>query len=84
MKPDEREFLLKLASIQVPHYGGGIRLAPREFATDVGVEMGIPINRVVYILKKWSNKDWWNYGVSLRTGWLTKKGLAKAEELAKN
>ena len=72
MKPDERALMLELA--RLPH----IR---HEFATDVGIALGIHVNRVEYILDKWAGKDWWDCGVSLRTGWLTEKGLAKAKEL---
>lgn len=28
-----------------------------------------------YYLEKWSRKRWWNYGVSLRSGWLEKEGF---------
>ena len=31
--------------------------------------------REVYILDKWSGKGWWDYGVTLRSGWLTEKGI---------
>lgn len=28
------------------------------------------------VLTKWTEKGWWDYGVSLRTGWITDKGRA--------
>lgn len=26
-------------------------------------------------LDKWTRKGWWDYGVTLRSGWLTKRGF---------
>jgi hypothetical protein len=43
----------------------------------------IPPKRLDYILNKWSNKEWLEYGVSPRFGWLTSLGLQKADELAR-
>jgi len=31
-------------------------------------------NRLHSILNKWCDAGWWDFGVSLRTGWLTNKG----------
>lgn len=31
--------------------------------------LGIPEKRAWALLKKWSDRGWWNYGVSLRGGW---------------
>jgi hypothetical protein len=33
----------------------------------------IPHKRGYYLLEKWDDKGWWEYGVSLRTGWFTSK-----------
>lgn len=30
-------------------------------------------------LEGWEEKDWWEYGVSLRAGWLTEKGKKALE-----
>jgi hypothetical protein len=43
----------------------------RPMADEVGAGLGIHTNRVHYVLDKWAGKGWWNYGVSLRTGWFT-------------
>lgn len=40
-----------------------------------------PPNRVLYILEKWSGKGWWEYGVSLRCGWMTQDGKAAARSI---
>lgn len=31
--------------------------------------------RQYYILDKWTRKGWWEYGVSLRSGWMTQEGI---------
>lgn len=36
--------------------------------------------QLMYYLEKWTKKGWWEYGVSLRTGWFTPEGI---EELLK-
>ncbi|MFW5988576.1 MAG: hypothetical protein ACOCQA_03995 [bacterium] len=38
-----------------------------------------PINkkRAYYLLEKWSNKGYYDYGVSIDLGWLTEKGIEK-------
>lgn len=80
MKPDERQLLRRLAELQ-PGYG---KRRPPEwaFATDVGVALGMAEKRAAYVLDKWAGKGWWEYGVSLRTGWLTPEGFAAARGLA--
>lgn len=35
-----------------------------------------PTRQEHFYLEKWAGKDWWDYGVSLRGGWLTTEGLA--------
>ena len=35
----------------------------------------------LYYLEKWTKKDWYDYGVSINTGWLTGLGKQKAWEL---
>lgn len=32
-------------------------------------------NQFHYYLSKWCNRNWWDYGVSLRGGWLTEDGV---------
>lgn len=32
--------------------------------------------RLYRVLEKWADRGWWEYGVSLRTGWLTRAGIA--------
>ena len=45
---------------------------------EIAAELGIAPKRAYFLLNKWSERhDWWEYGVSARTGWLTDKGLAE-------
>lgn len=37
--------------------------------------------RTLYLLAKWSDRGWWEYGVSLRGGWLTSEGHVKLAEM---
>ena len=76
MKPDEVLFLKELCRMQYAR-----RRPNDEFATDVGVRLGLHEKRAAYMLEKWSGKGWWECGVSLRTGWLTEKGLEAARRL---
>ena len=32
--------------------------------------------RLYRVLEKWTDRGWWEYGVSPRTGWLTRAGIA--------
>jgi hypothetical protein len=43
--------------------------------------VGMPENRAYFILEKWTNKGYWEYGTSVRGGWFTEKGLAWAREV---
>jgi hypothetical protein len=40
-------------------------------ALDGAVAIGMNEKRLHAILDKWVSKGWWNYGVTLRSGWLT-------------
>ncbi len=73
MKLDERQLLVLLAQRnEEPR---------RPFATHLATEaLKIHPKRTEYLLEKWVSKGWWECGVSLRTGWLTEKGLAAAKE----
>lgn len=57
-----------------------------EAAAAVGAYLQVPDlpgnpKRVEYVLDKWCRRGWWEYGVSLRSGWLTPEGLAEVREL---
>lgn len=38
--------------------------------------------RKEHICLKWAKKDWYEYGVTIRSGWLTDKGKAVAATMA--
>lgn len=72
MKDDERALLALLAD-DAARAG--------RFADEVGGGIGIHHKRVNYILLKWADRGWWDYGVSARTGWLTREGRKAAQEV---
>lgn len=37
----------------------------------IGDRLGIPRKRVYSLLDKWDRNRWWEFGVSLRSGWFT-------------
>lgn len=74
MKDDERQFLIDFYRRRK-----NTRLWPRDLINEPGFVM--PHKRAWYILEKWSNKDWYNYGTTLDLGWLTEKGIEVAEGL---
>lgn len=50
----------------------GHPMGRRLFVDEVGAELGIHAKRVEYLLDKWSERGWWDYGISARTGWFTR------------
>lgn len=68
MKPEERILMLAVADGMQPMLYSPLLL---------------PQKRIMRMLEKWVRKGWWDYGVSLRTGWLTDEGKAAAEEIRK-
>ena len=63
MKPDEAKLLKGIQDGKPPKV--------------VAADLGMHEKRLQYILLKWTDKGWWDYGVSARTGWLTDKGIAQ-------
>lgn len=77
MKPDEARLLKHLAAAMpedTTEWHG-------EEAYNAAAAMGIPRKRVEYFLEKWAQRFWWEYGVSIRLGWMTKEGRAAAATL---
>lgn len=77
MKDDERAALLALfrSHDRRPY-------SDRRLLADETVNFVHP-KRLGYLLEKWTDKGWWDYGVSARTGWFTPEGvqvLAAMEE----
>ena len=75
MKDDERYFWERVKT-EVGEYGklpdGSWGKTPR----DIINEDDFPINykRAWYLLGKWTDKRWYEYGVSLDLGWVTPEG----------
>ena len=66
MKDDEKQLLQKLQELTDPPNFPYVRELVRE--------LGIPEKRAAYICEKWTGKGWYDYGVSVLAGWLTKAG----------
>ncbi len=75
MKPDERALLTALRADRAQPGRTGT------FADEIGDGLGMHHKRVQYLLYKWADRNWWEYGVSARTGWFTENGW-KATEAA--
>lgn len=71
MKDDERELLQRLQkrTAEDKH-----QPYVRQLVTDLGMNE----KRAAYILGKWANKGWYDYGVSVMAGWLTDEGKSIA------
>jgi hypothetical protein len=72
MKPDESTFFRSLRALdgETPHIPSLIQA------------QGLNEKRAVYLLDKWEEKGWYEYGVSVLYGWLTPEGEAAAEKMA--
>ena len=77
MKPDEQQLLIRMLRDRP-----GLGAAPTCTATELAAKLSMNEKRAEYLLGKWTDKGWWDYGVSLRTGWLTEKGLEEARKQA--
>ena len=72
MKDDERRLL---AELQLrTRQADGIENLP--YVRAMVRDFGMNENRAAYICEKWTVKGWYDYGVNVLAGWLTKKGLA--------
>jgi len=79
MKDDEIQFL-KIVYQRCNQIIDG-QFVKRERVRDVISEIEIHHKRCWYLLKKWAEKDWYDYGITLDLGWLTPSGVEKAREL---
>ena len=65
IKPDEIEMMRHVLASPSGHY----------YADSADVPA--LTSREAYVLGKWADRGWWEYGVSLRGGWLTADGRAR-------
>lgn len=68
MKEDEKK-LLKF--LQKRTMEDKQRLYVRQLIIDLDMNE----KRATYICEKWTNKGWYDWGVNVLAGWLTKKGM---------
>lgn len=78
LKEDERTLLTALrkngrTEAQINSYASIGRMHDAPFADTIMGLCGIKQKRGHNILEKFCNWGWWDYGVSMRTGWLTDK-----------
>ena len=74
VKPDEITFY---AAMRERAADGGITMQPGIRALGEEAErLGIPYKRAHGMVAKWARKGWWDYGVSVRGGWFTRKAPA--------
>ena len=71
MRADERKFLVAVARRNVK-WG--------ETPRNIAYKMGMNHKRSWYLCKKWTDRGWYNYGVSVDLGWLTDAGFKEAEK----
>lgn len=79
MKEDERDLMRAMLAASVE---GGVAVG--FFGEQWWTSRCYPPKRFYSLLAKWERKGWWEYGVSLRGGWLTpegRKALAAADAL---
>jgi hypothetical protein len=77
MKDDEQRLLEEIQRLtrkmRAKGKGGGAGDFP--YAREVAQRLGIHEKRAYYIFCKWTDKGWYDSGVSEFAGWLTEKGL---------
>ncbi len=75
MKDDEyillRELFLEKRALKLED-GSFAGFGP--YPSETAKRLGMHPKRLNYILEKWTDKDWWEYGVSPQYGWMTDEG----------
>jgi hypothetical protein len=85
MKDDEKRFLVDVYDRCTTYYiKGGKNIENHTTPRDLINEEGFYMNykRAWYLLDKWANKGWYEWGVTMDLGWLTDSGLNKGKELS--
>jgi len=72
-RPDQHR---KKPSLLLPFMMVDDRKTPRDIINEEGFP--IPAKRAWYLLAKWADKGWYEYGVTLDLGWITPEGNAAA------
>ena len=45
------------------------------FVDELANDLGFPSKQALSWAEKWVRKGWWDYGVTLRSGWFTPEGI---------
>lgn len=79
MKDDEQRLLIDIYNRCHNGYMKKDGISVKELVQEEGFY--VHHNRAWFLLGKWSRKGWYEYGVSVRVGWLTPEGIERAKEL---
>lgn len=79
MKEDEQRLLIDIYNRCHNGYTKQEGISVKELVQEEGFYMHH--KRTWSLLEKWSRKGWYEYGVSVRVGWLTPEGIERAKEL---
>lgn len=74
MKPDEKKFAKAILTATIYNHQG-MEFAKTFYVGELIKTIGLNEKRAAYILLKWSDKGWYDYGVAVFAGWLTEKGM---------
>lgn len=77
MKPDEIALLRLTLAVHrfKPYKGAPDEKVAAPFIEEIGAAIGVPHKRAWFLAEKWTDKRWWDYGVSVRGGWFEPRGI---------
>ena len=75
MKADESDLLKNIAMRGEKLYPAVMRIV---------YDLSMPTKRARYILGKWADKNWYEYGTSIFFGWLTPEGFNQSKKVKNN
>ncbi len=81
MKDDEKKLFIGICE-HCPNHGvtnGG--WDERTLVRDYLDTIEIPIKRCWYLLEKWVDKGWYDFGVTLDLGWITPEGQEECRRI---
>lgn len=58
-----------------------LRLTKGKSYVSTGIDIIATDKQLHYYIYKWTEKGWWDYGVSARTGWFTPEGIEHFKEI---
>jgi len=73
----------RLMQFAAAHHGGPHKPAKDvPFLDAISAKLGIGEERAEEICDEWYDNDWWDFGVSMRSGWFTDKGWRVVIDMA--